>query len=165
MILTPHAIVGAAVANLVPNEPVLGFVFAFLSHYVLDMIPHKDYDINSFMDKKTRTVVSIFKSSAAALKLIFIIFEAIGALILCFLIFVRDEKSAAITLIGIIGAWLPDFFQLLYYSFKKQPFIFFQRLHDKIGHDIEDKKYIWLGISIQVFISIFVLVVYFIIKK
>ncbi len=165
MILTPHALLGAAVANLVPNEPVLGFALAFFSHYVLDMIPHKDYDINSFMDKKTSTMVSIFKSSAAAIKLLFIILEAIGALILCFLIFVKDEKSAVITLLGIIGAWLPDFFQLLYYKFKKQPFIFFQRLHDKMGRDIENKKYIWFGISIQIFVSIIVLVIYFIIKK
>jgi len=165
MTLTPHAIVGAAIANLVPNEPALGFALAFAGHYVLDMLPHKDYNINSFMDKKTTTIVSIFKSSASAFKLLLIILEAILALILCFLLFVRDEKSAIATLFGIIGAWLPDFFQLLYYKFKTQPFIFFQKLHYKLGFDIENSKYYWFGILTQVLTPICVLFIYFILKK
>ncbi len=165
MTLTPHAIVGAAIANLIPNEPVLCFALAFTSHYVLDLVPHKDYDINSFMNKETTTVISIFKSTDAAFKFLLIIFEAILAIFLCFLLFVRDERSAIATLLGIVGAWLPDFFQLIYYKFKKQPFIFFQKLHDKVSHDIKNKKYFLLGILTQILVPVCVLFIYFLYKK
>ena len=43
MVLTSHVVVGAAVSSLVPGHPVAGFAVGFLSHYLLDMIPHRDY--------------------------------------------------------------------------------------------------------------------------
>lgn len=42
MIITPHFLVGAAIATNIPN-PVLGLPLAFLSHFFLDFIPHRDY--------------------------------------------------------------------------------------------------------------------------
>ncbi|MBI1834066.1 MAG: hypothetical protein HYR90_04565 [Candidatus Andersenbacteria bacterium] len=40
---TVHLLVGAAIATLVPNVPVM-VVLAFFSHYILDLIPHLDPD-------------------------------------------------------------------------------------------------------------------------
>ncbi len=40
MTLTTHAIVGAAMASLVPGEPLLGFALGFASHFAIDSIPH-----------------------------------------------------------------------------------------------------------------------------
>ena len=42
MLLAPHILVGAAVAARTAN-PILGIVFAFLSHFILDRIPHWEY--------------------------------------------------------------------------------------------------------------------------
>lgn len=42
MLLGPHILVGAAVAASTQN-PILGILFAFLSHFVLDRIPHWEY--------------------------------------------------------------------------------------------------------------------------
>ena len=42
MIITPHFLVGAAIATNIPN-PILGLPLAFLSHFFLDFIPHRDY--------------------------------------------------------------------------------------------------------------------------
>ena len=47
MTLTTHAIIGAAIAASMPNYPVVGFVLAFASHFVLDAIPHWDYKLSS----------------------------------------------------------------------------------------------------------------------
>lgn len=41
MLSTPHLLVGAAIVKIVPN-PVISLPLAFLSHFVLDSIPHWD---------------------------------------------------------------------------------------------------------------------------
>ena len=45
MILTTHAIVGAALASFLPSHPIAAFVAGFASHFALDAIPHVDYPI------------------------------------------------------------------------------------------------------------------------
>src|SRR5437660_9654997 len=47
MILSTHAIVGAAIASFVPSHPTAAFILGFASHFVLDAIPHWDYPIRS----------------------------------------------------------------------------------------------------------------------
>ena len=47
MILTTHAIVGAALASFLPSHPIAAFVAGFASHFALDAIPHVDYPIKS----------------------------------------------------------------------------------------------------------------------
>jgi hypothetical protein len=41
MILTTHAVVGAALASFVPSHPVTAFAMGFASHFVLDAIPRR----------------------------------------------------------------------------------------------------------------------------
>jgi hypothetical protein len=43
MLTTPHALVGAAIGSLLPNGAIgatLGFAVGFVSHFVLDSVPH-----------------------------------------------------------------------------------------------------------------------------
>jgi hypothetical protein len=47
MILSTHAVVGAALATFVPSHPVAAFMMGFASHFALDAIPHWDYPIKS----------------------------------------------------------------------------------------------------------------------
>lgn len=42
MILTPHALIGAAIYTLIPN-PWIGIPLAFISHFAADWIPHNHY--------------------------------------------------------------------------------------------------------------------------
>lgn len=44
MLYTPHFLTGAAILKLVPN-PVIGLPLAFLSHILLDLTPHNDFDL------------------------------------------------------------------------------------------------------------------------
>jgi len=161
MILTPHAIIGASLANIFPNDPALGFGLAFFSHYVLDMLPHKDYDIDNFLETETKTVKSIFHNAGAALHLLFISLDFIVAVFLCFLFFVRDEKSLLLTLVGIVGGLLPDFFQFLYYKYKNQPWIFFQKIHDQNHNTNHMKERPILGYLVQFTLVILFLVLFF----
>src|ERR1700738_4714821 len=40
MILSTHAIVGGALANLLPSHPVVAITAGFASHFAIDAIPH-----------------------------------------------------------------------------------------------------------------------------
>jgi hypothetical protein len=159
MVITPHAIVGAALANLIPDQPALGFGLAFLSHYALDMIPHKDYNIHAFLDKKTKKANSILKNTKTVLSFVSIVTDFIIALLLCIIFFVNDRKSLVLTLIGIAGAVLPDLFQFLFYKFKVQPLIFIQKIHDKLSFD-SDKIDVFFGVFSQVIIPLAFLVTF-----
>ena len=44
MLYTPHFLTGAAIMKLVPN-PVVGLPLVFLSHILLDLTPHNDFDL------------------------------------------------------------------------------------------------------------------------
>ena len=170
VISDPHAVAGAALANMLPNNPFLGFALAFASHYVLDMIPHKDYSIDNFLKKETRTAMSIFQNAGAALHFLFVVFDFILAIFLCFLFFVRDEKSIVITLIGLVGGILPDFFQFMYYKHKHQPWIFLQNIHDRVHHILvknDDEKslsFFIFGIAIQFVLPFVIIITYYLIK-
>ena len=47
MILITHAIVGGAIASLLPSQPALAVCAAFASHFAIDAIPHWDYPLRS----------------------------------------------------------------------------------------------------------------------
>lgn len=44
MLYAPHFLFGAAIVKSVPN-PYIGLPLAFLSHFLLDMTPHNDFDL------------------------------------------------------------------------------------------------------------------------
>lgn len=51
MLFTTHAVTGAAIGALV-QSPILAFIFGFISHHILDSIPH--FDQGSFYMEKDR---------------------------------------------------------------------------------------------------------------
>src|SRR3990167_9537643 len=53
MTLTPHLLLGAAIGSKIGNLP-LAIVLAFLSHYLLDLIPHIEYPIDNISKKQWR---------------------------------------------------------------------------------------------------------------
>lgn len=51
MLFTPHAITGAAI-SVVSGNPAIGFIFSYLSHHILDSLPH--FDQGSFYIDKDK---------------------------------------------------------------------------------------------------------------
>src|SRR4051794_1472464 len=47
MILSTHAVLGGAIASLMPNHPLLALVCGIASHFAIDAIPHADYPLRS----------------------------------------------------------------------------------------------------------------------
>ena len=59
MILLVHLLFGAAIGSAVKNVS-LGLLLAYLSHYLLDIIPHVDYPIKNIKEKQWRRALPDF---------------------------------------------------------------------------------------------------------
>jgi hypothetical protein len=103
MYLTPHAAVGVLISQHV-DRPVTAFLLAFLSHLVLDFIPHGDEHVGDWMKVRFRRM---FFVGAFDLSLIFVF--------TIFLLSAETEPAqTSLYLAGIFGAVLPDFLSMVF---------------------------------------------------
>lgn len=101
MLLTVHATAGALIGQQI-NNPVLAFVLAFISHFILDVIPHGDHDwIEEYkggQKNKARKIVSI------------VIIDIIVLITLLISKFYFKSFTPNFPIIaGVVGGVLPDF--------------------------------------------------------
>lgn len=124
----PHILAGAAIATRVSN-PAYGFIFAFLSHYLLDFIPHWEYSIKNIAEKHWR------KSFPDFLK---IVLDSSAAI----LIITLFTKNLFLAFAGGFFAILPDGFAMLYYFFPKNRLLekHHNIFHTKIVHFLKNEK-------------------------
>lgn len=145
MILSTHALVGAALANLFPSHPAAAFAVGFASHFALDAIPHADYPIRSAsVDPKIGAPLRFDR----ALLQDAVTIGADGTLGLLFaLLFFASAENQWSILLGAVGAMLPDAFQFLYLRFPHEPLRTLQRLHRwaHTGTDIKDRVALAVG--------------------
>lgn len=73
MILSTHAVVGGAIASLMPGHPVLAFVIGAASHFAIDAIPHVDYPLYS---------ITVKRSAPSALTLNWLLVQDLGLITL-----------------------------------------------------------------------------------
>ena len=167
MILSVHATFGAAVASLVPNHPVAGFVLGFISHLALDAIPHKDYELISLEStsiKKVSQINLIINKFKLLRDIIFVFFDALVGFCLAFLLFFNINHPW-IFFIGAFSALIPDGLTFLYLLFKHKTLGHFFDFHtDFIHYKIHINQV--LGVfaqfcTITVLIAIMYLVKYF----
>jgi hypothetical protein len=152
MILSTHALVGAAIANMLPAHPVAGFVLGFASHFALDAIPHADYPIRSAsLDPKIGAPLRFDR--ALLLDAITIGADGLLGLLLALLLFASPESQWAV-LLGACGAMLPDAIQFLHARFPYEPLRTLQRLHRWAHTKTELKERVALAIASQVLLVV-----------
>lgn len=148
MILTSHALVGAAIASLFPQSPILGFSGAFISHFMLDAIPHWDYPLKS--DSINPSIGSkIVLNKPFFIDTITIGGDIVLGLLLSLVIF--NDTPPWIIILGASGGILPDPLQFVYTRFKREPFITLQKFHAWIQRDnnfFKDKQL--AGVILQI---------------
>ncbi|MBI4225251.1 MAG: hypothetical protein HY617_02885 [Candidatus Sungbacteria bacterium] len=131
MILTTHAVIGAAAASMVPEHPVLAFGVAFASHFAFDAIPHWHYPVASIIkDKKNPMNNDMVVGKHFIADVAVIGFDAllgIGISLAAFAYFLHVPYL--LILIGALGGILPDPLQFVYWKFRRQPVKSLQRLH------------------------------------
>ncbi len=131
MILSVHLLVGAAIATRIQN-PIWGLPLAFLSHFFLDFLPHREYTTLPRDLRKER-----WKATPTTILKIIIDFS-IGVSILLIL-----SKNKILALSGGFLAILPDFDSviLLFPSLLKiPPMRLFFSFHSKPLHFLSNKK-------------------------
>lgn len=131
MLLSVHTAVGAVIGENI-SSPLFAFVLGFLSHYILDMIPHGDEEIVKAyrQDFKNRGILYL------------IIFDLFSTAILLFLVFYFQKISFNPSVVwGIIGAVIPDFMVATYEITHKH----FRRMHwlHYWSHDRFNKVFSW----------------------
>lgn len=131
MTLTAHAITGAALASLVPDQPLVGFVIGFASHFVLDAIPHWDYKLNSKKEDSNNHMNDDMVINKDFLKdILKISFDGILGLLLSLIVFNFYFKfPTLVVLSGVIGAMMPDALQFVYMKWRHEPLISLQKFH------------------------------------
>jgi len=131
MILTNHAIVGAALAGLTPQQPLTGFAIGFLSHFLLDAIPHWDYELHSRKRDENNPINDDIVLGKAFVKDILKVGldGTVGLLLSLFLFAYFLHYSLIDVLAGAIGAMLPDALQFVYMKWRHEPLVSLQRFH------------------------------------
>jgi hypothetical protein len=148
MILSTHALVGAALANMFPAHPAAAFAVGFASHFALDAIPHADYPIRSAsLDPKIGAPLQFDR--ALLQDAITIGTDGLLGVALAFVFFASPQNQWAI-LLGAFGAMLPDAFQFLHARFPREPLRTLQRFHRWAHTDVEIKERVVLAIASQV---------------
>lgn len=111
MLETPHVFVGAAIATKIP-DPLIAIPLAFLSHFVLEMVPHWNPHLNKETEKygyptKRSTVIVIADSSLALISGSLIAYSALP-----------DTGQALTILFACLASVLPDLIEAPYFFLK-----------------------------------------------
>ncbi len=146
MILTPHLLLGAAIASKIPNIYLAAFL-SFTSHYLLDLIPHVEYSVENIKNKRWHRALPDFTK-------VFIDFSFSVLLIL-----LLSDGQLNILIIALFSI-VPDGFELLRLFFSNKLSDTRNNMHQKV-HFLKDKKIsnFWRVLSqiLIVVISIFLL--------
>jgi hypothetical protein len=146
MILTTHAVVGAALATFFPTHPVAAFAVGFASHFVLDAIPHVDYPIkSSSVDPRIGAPMAF--DGALLRDVIIIGSDGLFGMLLSLLLFSSSTNFWAVVM-GAVGAMLPDPLQFAYSRFPYEPLRTLQRFH-RWAHSKKKIESVVLGVSTQ----------------
>ncbi|MFA6476055.1 MAG: hypothetical protein WCV68_01420 [Candidatus Paceibacterota bacterium] len=158
MVLTPHAIAGAAITSLFRLNPVTAFFAGFLSHFFLDLIPHWDYKLKSAYKDEAQPLNNDFGVGPGLyFDLAKTGFDAFLGLALSVLFFSFGAGISFWAIIfGAIGGILPDPLQVVYMKWRKEPLISLQKTHllFHTSHRIYNPV---LGVTLYCFIILFFL--------
>jgi hypothetical protein len=150
MILATHAIVGGALATLLPDRPwapYLAALLGFVSHFVIDAIPHWDYPIRSASVKPNNQTALRF-DAALLYDLALIGGDALVGLAAALLLF-GSSTTAVTVLLGAAAAILPDPLQFLHSRMPREPLNSLQRFHVWIHTDRRLTDQVTLGVVSQ----------------
>lgn len=166
MILITHAIVGASVAQLFPNHPIIGFLAGATSHYLSDTVPHWDYaknfsSIQKINNGRLQVLDKIVFGPRFLLESFIVLLDSVLGLVLAWLIWYNPAGGNLwLLILGAIGGMLPDYLQIVYGFWKNKFTIAFQKFHSSTHTPDKLKiKNIGRGILSQTLFVILVVII------
>lgn len=158
MILSAHAITGAALASAMPEHPLAGFAVGFFSHFVLDSIPHWDYHLDSSVEDETDHLNDDMVISPMFYRdLVKIAIDGTFGLVVSYFLFGFHAPYAVVAvLLGAIGGMAPDALRFVSMKWKHEPLNSLTRFHLWIHSNLKIKD-LAFGVTFQtILLSIFV---------
>ncbi|MDT4740689.1 hypothetical protein [Bradyrhizobium sp. WYCCWR 12699] len=128
MILSTHAIVGGAIASLIPLHPTAAAIAGFASHFTIDAIPHWDYPLRSITLGKGANNRRLPFSGATLMDFAIIGIDACAGLGLALWMFAMEGSIWTIA-IGAFTAMLPDALQFAHTLYPRGLLHVLQRFH------------------------------------
>jgi hypothetical protein len=154
MILTSHAIVGGAIASILPSHPFVGVTLSFASHFAVDAIPHWDYPIRSDRIRpgggSTLAFDRLFIRDLTVIGM-----DGLAGTALALMLF-ATHQTFWVVLLSAWAAMLPDPLQFLHKLCPRGPLPILQRFHGWIHTSYPLKREVFLGVSSQI---VFVIVI------
>jgi hypothetical protein len=127
VILATHAVVGAAIASLIPDHPLGAFLAGVASHFAIDAIPHWDYPLRS-MFRGADKGAPLALDRGLVIDFSLIALDGLVGLVLAVWLFATPATMLTITM-GIVGGILPDPLQFLHRLYPREPLRSLQRFH------------------------------------
>jgi hypothetical protein len=162
MIFSPHIVVGAVIGAKTHNLGLI-IILGLASHFILDRIPHWEYDISKNMDD-FRTGRKIKGLSGLFLKIFLDAF--IGLLIVLIPVIQRnllDLKFLMFIFLGILFSVLPDILWGLSGFIKNKFFDTCAKIHSAFHFQKQKEgKITFLGLFTQIVVIIFALLGFFV---
>lgn len=159
MTLATHGVAGAAIgAAIVGNVRddyllLTTFTLAFISHWLLDAIPHYDYRLSSLQHDHANHLNDDMVIGVKFVRdLIFIGGDILLGLVISWFLFGGGGKLLSLhpaVLIGYSAAILPDFLQFVQMKLRIEPFKTLKRMHDFFHSDIQIHSGFWFANTIQ----------------
>lgn len=141
--ITPHMLVGAAIGSQGPNLWVV-FSLGFISHFILDFLPHWDYLDTIKVDKPSH-LIKIFLD------------VVLGSLLVLILIWFYPQNILMI-MTGLVAVLLPDCLEFLYNTFRFRILRSFSLFHHRIHY--AKKISFWKGAPSVIVVSLIALFVF-----
>jgi len=131
MFIAGHAIAGALIGQQIGEGAILIFLLAFISHFLLDLIPHGDH----------HHVVDFYFGKKQKLKALYstIIVDAIATIIIVVTLLTFVNLNRVAVAWGVIGAVLPDLLVGLNELVKSSKTQWFTKFHFRIHNALVKK--------------------------
>ena len=140
MFLAPHTVTALWITTKI-SDPLLVFVLAIVSHFLLDIIPHGDEDLGKYANHKNRKINYLLKVGS---------FDALVSIgLVYFYVMKYPNVDSMIIYAAILGAWLPDALWVGIELFKIKFLMWFVRFHSKIHYMIGYDYPLTYGIPVQ----------------
>ncbi len=124
---------GAAIASIIKN-PILAVILAFLSHYLLDFIPHNEYNVEDIKSKHWK------KSLPDFLKICLDLLSGILLIFLSLNLTALPADRQAIIFVSAFFSILPDSFSFLNYLINSKILKTVSNFHQRKVHFLRKNK-------------------------
>lgn len=163
MVLGTHFVVGGILGAVSRAHPAISFCIGFISHFLLDAIPHWDYKLYSSTKQKEEDPLDgdMVLGKGFIRDLVSIGLDmSIGVIVLVFLFwkgYLGSDPLLSSIIWGAIGGVVPDFLQFAYMKIREEPLVSLQRFHIFIHTGIRLNGRFILGPLLQITLVLLVL--------